>query len=891
MPKSQSTFIEKTEVLTDFFEYASDLFYIFHADGRLLHANKAFRDQLQYSDADIRKLLICDLVHPDDRTRKADTSQCSTEKKNSFRLKRKDGKYNWYSRNSTFRHSTNLYYIVARNISAEKEKYEAYLKNYYDFTFFLDNSPDPVARFDKQLRHIYVNPATEKFTGMKISELVGKTHYELGMPKELADLFRAHISEVFESGETIIKKSAFPTYSGMQHVEASIMPEFDHSQKPENVLVVIKNITEKEGLVSELAGQIQRLKIIAEIGEMVLKETPIKRLLKQTLKSLSSALKADFCRVAKFSGIEESFLSIVPFPKIYPENERVTVSKNGLASFIMKSEEPVIVKDFSDDKRFEPSQKLLNLGMKSGVFLKFFVHGKPFGFLGVYAKDERNYSADIVLFLRNICNMIATAIEKQEREDFLRTSEKNYRKIFNNSTDLIIVIDQECNAIDINKSAIRFFGYKKENFPKKAPMFFTDPLKQNPQEMFEICRRAFYEKEQKTGWWVLNKHGKSSYLDVSVQRGNYYGKDVLIFTARDRTEGMNAEKEIRTREEKYRTLLETVNDGVVYIDNNLNLLFHNKKFSEMVNIPIRELSGANISEIIKGENYTPLFKEKMEILGKGLFQEFELKIPAGSQEKWFLINLAPISDAGTFTGALVTLKEITKRKLAELRLEEKNKDLNTFIYKVSHDLKGPLASVLGLVNIAKLEVFDSAALNYLNLIDRSTKKLDKTLLDLVELTQIQHGQVQRNDFSLKALAEEVIESLENLENFNKINLKVDISSNLKICSDHVVFRSILQNLIINAYKYHNLSQDSPYVHIFARKHQNLLTLQVEDNGSGIHPTLHKKIFDMFFRGQDTVKGTGLGLFIVKNAVSKLEGNITLKSERPRGSIFTVTIPL
>src|SRR5690606_21463489 len=104
-------------------------------------------------------------------------------------------------------------------------------------------------------------------------------------------------------------------------------------------------------------------------------------------------------------------------------------------------------------------------------------------------------------------------------------------------------------------------------------------------------------------------------------------------------------------------------------------------------------------------------------------------------------------------------------------------------------------------------------------------------------------------------------------------------------------RSILQNLIINSYKYHNLQQELPFVIITAKKTRKDLVIEVRDNGSGIHPSLHKKIFDMFFRGQDTIKGTGLGLFIVKNAVSKLGGVISLKSERHFGSTFPVNLPL
>ena len=133
--------------------------------------------------------------------------------------------------------------------------------------------------------------------------------------------------------------------------------------------------------------------------------------------------------------------------------------------------------------------------------------------------------------------------------------------------------------------------------------------------------------------------------------------------------------------------------------------------------------------------------------------------------------------------------------------------------------------------------------------------------------------------------EEVIDTLKFDGQADKITFRVKIEDDFELTSDRIRLTVILSNLIGNAIKYHDLQKESPYIEIGFLQDAN--SLYVEDNGQGVMPQHQQKIFNMFYRGSDRVTGSGLGLFITKEAVHKLGGNISLKSVYGEGSTFTV----
>ena len=231
-------------------------------------------------------------------------------------------------------------------------------------------------------------------------------------------------------------------------------------------------------------------------------------------------------------------------------------------------------------------------------------------------------------------------------------------------------------------------------------------------------------------------------------------------------------------------------------------------------------------------------------------------------------------------------EEITTRKKAEenltvtnRRLRKANVELDNFVYKVSHDLRAPIASVLGLVNLARQEK-DNASEIFL--------QWYVFIKDILDLSRNSRVTVARQKISFNSLINDTFEQLKYCSNGNEINKKINISGQKKFYSDERRLKVIMNNILSNSIRYAN--GKDPIVYINVSVDSQSARISVQDNGVGIEKKHHKKIFDMFYRATDDNAGSGLGLYIVKESVEKLNGYIDLDSEPGKGTVINLEIP-
>jgi len=237
---------------------------------------------------------------------------------------------------------------------------------------------------------------------------------------------------------------------------------------------------------------------------------------------------------------------------------------------------------------------------------------------------------------------------------------------------------------------------------------------------------------------------------------------------------------------------------------------------------------------------------------------------------------------------MATTEDITLQKEYEGYLQDMNKELEAFLYKSSHNLKGPAASISGLVSIAMHEVNDDNAIKYLNMIRESTEKLNFVLSDLLNVNKIKLGHLEYSELSVDKIIDDVRDSLKFFTGSEDVKINLNLKHSKALISDQNLMYSIFQNLIENGIKYSNTT--NPHINIFSKDVEDGIELSFEDNGQGIPENAQDKIFNMFFRANDVQKGSGLGLYIVKTAVQKIGGNIFLTSTMGKGSTFKVFIP-
>ncbi len=261
---------------------------------------------------------------------------------------------------------------------------------------------------------------------------------------------------------------------------------------------------------------------------------------------------------------------------------------------------------------------------------------------------------------------------------------------------------------------------------------------------------------------------------------------------------------------------------------------------------------------------------------------------AFDRERNILISAEPFEYEGE-PCLLLMFYDVTDRLRTEEQLQLANRELETFMYKSSHNLKGPVASIRGLLHLAGREVEDPKAKEYLELMNRSALGLENTLAELLDITRLKQGSIKAESIDLRHMLDEICNKLKFMPEWMRINFRAHIKQSQTFFTDPHLLHSILQNLIENAAKYRDDSKE-PKIDVYAELGTHMLEVRVEDNGVGIPAELQERIFEMFYRAHSMATGTGLGLYIVRNAVQKLGGTISVKSEKNKGSIFSLSLP-
>jgi signal transduction histidine kinase len=242
------------------------------------------------------------------------------------------------------------------------------------------------------------------------------------------------------------------------------------------------------------------------------------------------------------------------------------------------------------------------------------------------------------------------------------------------------------------------------------------------------------------------------------------------------------------------------------------------------------------------------------------------------------------------TRELVEQREQLRATNNELRI--KNIELDNFVYRSSHDLVAPLKSMKGLIHIARMEKEAANQDTYLSLMLTSVDKLETFIKSIMEYSSNTKKELILQKIDLHEVLDSIIEDLKYYEKAEKIEIIRSFEPGLQFCSDPKRLEIVLSNLITNSIKYHNYYQDYLFIEVKAERVQDqFLRIQIIDNGRGIEPEFIDKIFEMFFRASNSAEGSGLGLYIVKDTVKKLGGEISVTSNYGKGTTFSLLFPL
>ncbi|RAW01446.1 sensor histidine kinase [Pseudochryseolinea flava] len=403
------------------------------------------------------------------------------------------------------------------------------------------------------------------------------------------------------------------------------------------------------------------------------------------------------------------------------------------------------------------------------------------------------------------------------------------------------------------------------------------------EDEFEIDGRIYY--------WEI--HFKSSTRPDGVQVISVFSRDITVRKA--------YQKKIVESEANLRSILNTIDDSIWLVNADNELIDFNKEFYKRYKSAygVRLKKGANILALIPDglvelrETWRARYEHGLKGRPGKYFDTYTIE----EELRTFEIKTYPIVENGKVTGLTVYSRDITNQTKAEDLLKRQNEELikinaelDRFVYSASHDLRAPLMSVKGLLNMIKLDPDKKNQENYLALIEKSVTKLDSFISDIILYSRNSRMDIMPKEIDFHELLQESIDSLKYMEGAEAVRSirKVEIKG--AFYSDYSRLLIIFNNLISNAVRYRDAWKKDQFLKIEITADAQKAVIAFTDNGIGIQQEYLDKIFKMFFRANADSKGSGLGLYIVKGAIEKLEGSIQVQSKLGEGTTFSIEIP-
>lgn len=390
---------------------------------------------------------------------------------------------------------------------------------------------------------------------------------------------------------------------------------------------------------------------------------------------------------------------------------------------------------------------------------------------------------------------------------------------------------------------------------------------------------------------IIRPDGEVRHLYLSIKRERR--KNGRITKLYGTIQDITSLKKVEEEKERLNAIIEITPDIVAVVEPDGGLLYLNQsgRFFYGFMAP-KSIKGINFFELQKNET-----KDLLRNIGflvastEGIWTgESELKGKNNQIVPVSMVIVAHFGKEGIINSYSIVIRNISAQKKTEQDLLYKNAELDTFVYRASHDLRGPIASLLGLYLIVQYEIKEEKALYFFEMFNKQIIRLNEIVLALINLTKIKESHVNKVPIQFMEIVNDTMDSLRHLPGFSDIQFNVKVNVKKEFKSDKSMITTIIQNLIENAIKYSKATVVAP-VKVLIESHRNAtLTILVEDKGIGIGKDIQGRVFDMFYRGHEISKGSGLGLYILKNVVEKLKGKITLESQVSVGTTFIVELP-
>lgn len=733
----------------------------------------------------------------------------------------------------------------------------------------LEHMPVACLLQDQDFRVVYCNPAAERIFGYATDELRGRDIAELIVP----DPVRAQVSvrrARLQAGEMNVTGSNENIRKDGRHIicEWSHTPLTDESGKFTGVLATAQDVTERMKMIEALEASEERYR-------RIFAATPLPMWVAEV--DTPKFLAVNDAAIEKYGYTREEFQAMSAID-LQVEEDRGQVMQQ------LRGRDPALPAHF--ERRHVT---------KSGQIIIVDITAQPFQYGGQPA--------------RLILAMDIT--DRRRVQQAMEESESRYRQIFA-LTPLPMYLRHEdaLHFIEVNDACLAMYGHTREQMLEMTVLDIQTPA---GRELYlddvDARPKGIVERLQKQH---MRSNGEVVDVEVYSYPTRLAGEKVRLVLLRDMTDQLRMERLLRDNESRLRAIADNVPAVIAFFDDKQQLQYSNIAFDRWFGAARLDVRGGvlrveqDVSQY--GEILAPLLARALR--GEEVVTERTLDTQAGARVA--RLTLIPhVADDGAVAGVHLMGYDLTDFRHAEAevrhfnaeleqRVEQRtralaaaNRELESFSYSVSHDLRAPLRTIDGFSQILLDEYaskLDATGRSYLDRVRAGSQRMAKLIDDLLELARVTRRDPQIRACDLTALALDITAELAVADPGRKVSIKV--APGMVVAADAGLLRIALDNLLRNAWKFTGLKSGA-VIEVGFVESPDGRTYFVRDNGVGFDMAYVNKLFGAFQRlhSESEFQGTGIGLALVQRVIRRHGGQVWAEAETDQGATFYFTLPL